>query len=327
MQFISLNELLLQRIDDLDDFTRKMLHMGSVLGHTFSLAEMITVSQKVLSIPTRKKLEHTKRIKSSLEIAVKEGILKERPIDEVDADFRLKHYSRDHLTRSTFKSIDMDDDDDDDDDDDNREMNYHFCHDSWRTKILSLLLDSYKRDIHMHAAKTIESEISSLIDTDNNKKMRLFGHLKGSGNTFEAAELALKLGDQFSNQGLYSNATYMYDKSLDMFRKIPPGTEGVESVQGFSIEDVKSLKGDELLIILKLLKALGKTFAISGRTEYAKKVFNDALEVRQILCLKIITDFHFLFSHIQFILCHRFTIMHPKTLKDRFTRLLKIYAR
>ena len=279
MQFISLNELLLQRIDDLDDFTRKMLHMGSVLGHTFSLAEMIKVSQKMLSIPTRKKLEHSRRIKSSLEIAVKEGILKERPIDEVDADFQLKHYSRDHLTRSTFKSIDIDDCDDDDDDDDNREMNYHFCHDSWRTKILSLLLDSYKRDIHMHAAKTIETEISNLTDTDNHKKMRLFGHLKGSGNTFEAAELALKLGNQFSNQGLHSNTIYLYDESLDMFRKISPETEGVESIQGFAIKDVKSLKSDELLIILKLLKALGETFAMSDNPEDAKNVFNDALEV------------------------------------------------
>lgn len=249
--------------------------MGAVLGHKFKFTELIAVSQRVLSIPARKETEHSKRMKTGLDMAVKVGILQDSPLDEVDNDFQLRHYSRRHLTRSTFRSIDIDDMEDEDDD--GMDISYRFMHESWRSKILSLLLDSYKRDIHMHAANTIKSKITNLEDTDNYTTMSLFHHLKGSGNAVAAAELALELGVLFANQGLTSSSIFLYNESLDMFRK--SSTEVNTLIQGFSIDSIKALKQDELLLIVNLLTALGKIYEILNENKKAQSIFKDVVDV------------------------------------------------
>jgi len=192
MLFSTLDELLLQRIDDLDDFTRKVLHLASVLGHTFKMSDIIGISEQVLSIADNDKMEHTLKIGISLDNAVEEGIIEESVRDTVNVSKvmtrRLSRVSIPSLTvsrrasKTSLPSLsDLYREEKNDDSLGASKQSYQFCHDTWRQKILSLLLDSYKQDIHRHAASAIESEISDLEEVNYRTKMKLFRHLKESG--------------------------------------------------------------------------------------------------------------------------------------------------
>mmetsp|Transcript_20356 Transcript_20356/g.23384 ORF Transcript_20356/g.23384 Transcript_20356/m.23384 type:complete len:1580 (-) Transcript_20356:160-4899(-) len=274
MNFSSLDELLLQRIDDLDDFTRKTLHLASVLGYTFMLTEIIGLSEHSLSIADEESSSHDKRIRNSLGIAVEEGIL-----DEVVVDCSDKNLSNmQTITISTFPELN-----------DEKvgisfnepphqiDLSYQFCHDAWRQKILSLLLDSYKRDIHMHAARTIESNVTDIDESDYRTKMRLFHHLKESRNSTKAADLALNVGKNFAQLGLNLHSIPVYEEALDMWRK-NPGTDD-ESIAGFSLQVVNSINEDDLKSTIKLLTAMGQALGTLTMKIKSARAFESALEV------------------------------------------------
>jgi hypothetical protein len=294
MQFSTLDELLLQRIDDLDDFTRKTLHLAAVLGHTFTLADIIGVSEHVLSIAEKDKFSHTKKMRSSLDQAVEEGILDEAVVDEVDdATVPIQN-----LSINLFPDLDKEEKSEDFYLPQNDDLCFHFSHDTWRQKILSLLLDSYKRDIHMHAASTIESNTLDIEESDYRTKMRLFVHLKQSGNTSKAAELALHVGKTFSNVDLNLHSIRVYDEALDMWRKNRVVEDDDKSVAGFSRHVISSIDSFDLIMIIKLLTALGQALGTLTRKLESARAFEDALEVSDELSFLII---QFVLSHDLFL--------------------------
>ena len=279
IQISSFDELLLQRIDDLDDFTRKTLQVSSVLGLTFSLFEVTKVSEYVLSISENEKNYHKERIRSSLVIAMEEGILDESSAKLDQFHFQIENYSFSTFPDSTkqkernIKTYENED----------SNITYRFCHDTWRQKILGLLLGSYKRDIHIHAANIIELYTSDIKNSDYRTKMKLFVHLKHSGNTLKAANLALDIGKNFKHLGLNEHSIHVYNEALDMWRKgTVNNAQKSNSMAGISINDIKSLHQSDLTSIIKLLTALGQAIGtMSKRESESAKVFEDALKVSE----------------------------------------------
>lgn len=278
--FSSLDELLLQRIDDLDDFTRKILHLASVLGQSFSLMEMIGISENVFLIKEEEKTDHIKRILSSLHMAVEEGILDQSlPFGVDDNIFHI-----DHLYTSAFSGLSESAENETPVTSHKEDYCYAFCHDTWRDKILSLLLDSYKRDIHKHISIAIESSISDIEESDYRTKLRLFNHIKESGNTSKAADLAVNLGKNFMHLGLNQHSIHVYNDALDMWRKgyrsnQQVGYDHETVIGGMSQDDIEALDESDLLSVIKLFTALGQALGTLHFKEESSQAFEDALKV------------------------------------------------
>ena len=217
------------RLDNLDDTTRKTLHIAAVLGMSFSMKEILEISGHILSISEENKKEHAVVVRSSLKQAVAEGILDEDIYDSQD-DWSLSNGSdmsemivdigdstgarpRKHLTV---------------------QYTYTFYHDTWRRVIKSLMLDSWVRDIHMHAATAIEARVPDNEMRDYGTKVKLFQHWKGSENTIRAAEVALDIGKSFKLLGMNLHSIKLYEDAIDMWQRHDP-TEGEDRIGGKSI--------------------------------------------------------------------------------------------
>ncbi len=276
LQSATLDDLLLQRIDDFDDFTRKTIQLAAVLGRSFSQQEVIQISEQILSIPEKEKGSHADKISSSFALAVQEGI-----IDEVEDENGVHLISR----KMSFESLSSLIDENENDVFIDVNKHFEFRHSSWRHKILSLLLDSYKRDIHMHAASAIQKTISSDDDTSYYTKLRLFMHLKESENSLKAADLALDMGKNLKYLGFNSHSIKIYNEALSMWSQnsnhygSPDGCDNDNYIAGFSIEDIESLDKFELIEVVKLLTALGQALGTLERTEESSRAFENALKV------------------------------------------------
>ena len=145
MTFESFGDLVLQRLDSFDLNTRNMLNIGSVIGLSFSLNEVVAVQMR---LATEGKEELVRKLTvNSLQAAVDEGILECRKIvDEGEVDGNLK---------------------------------YSFYHSIWRTSLLSLMLDGRKRDLHRTIAEAMEQESRAL--EDYMFQTKLFNHLLSHG--------------------------------------------------------------------------------------------------------------------------------------------------
>ena len=111
---------------------------------------------------------------------------------------------------------------------------YAFYHDTWRRVIKSLMLESWVRGIHMHAATAIEASVPDNDMRDYGTKVKLFQHWKGSENTIRAAVLALDIGKSFKLLGMNLHSIKVYEDAIDMWQRHDP-TEGEESIGGKSI--------------------------------------------------------------------------------------------
>jgi len=232
LQFANIEELLLQRIDNLDDMARKTLHFAAVLGMTFSFNEILEISEHILSISEEGKEHHRTEVLRALQAAVEEGIIDaiveddERVDEAVDAissmiiNLHLEaggEAEEDAGKQSTarFKG----------------NTTYNFYHDTWRRVISSLLLNSRKRDIHKHAAMAIEARFPDEGRRDYRTKVKLFRHWKESENAVNAAKLALDIGQSFKLLGLNLHSISVYEDALDMWKKHDP-MEGEDTIGG-----------------------------------------------------------------------------------------------
>lgn len=277
---------MLQRIDELDDFTRKILHMASILGHTFTIGEIVGLSEQVLSIKEENMAAHIKKVEESLKIVVKEGILDDNaPHQSVSTEF----FSFQQISSSSIVE-DFDEDDEIDDFTDNETVNgtfYQFCHDSWRQAVLSLLLDSYKQDMHLHAAKSIESRMLSFDESDYHTKIRLFNHLKLGRDHCKATVVALAVGKSFMGMSLSLHSIYIYNDTLDMWRSSSVNDDD-EMIAGIPLHVVRSVKKECLKSIVQLLTSLGQALGTTlTRKAESGKVFEDALEVSVNIALSL----------------------------------------
>eukprot|EP00551_Chaetoceros_affinis_P009847 CAMPEP_0203685194 /NCGR_PEP_ID=MMETSP0090-20130426/48420_1 /ASSEMBLY_ACC=CAM_ASM_001088 /TAXON_ID=426623 /ORGANISM="Chaetoceros affinis, Strain CCMP159" /LENGTH=1325 /DNA_ID=CAMNT_0050554381 /DNA_START=512 /DNA_END=4489 /DNA_ORIENTATION=- len=279
-KFPSLDELLLQRIDDLDDFTRNILHLASVLGHSFTLFEIIGVSEHVLSIDEDQKQSHAEKLRTSLYTAVKEGILDES-VPGQDGTDELKHVSF-----IDFSNYDAEEDEEKiisrSSSEEAEDRIYTFCLDAWRQKILSYLLESYKRDIHEHATSVMKLKFPDIDKRDYRTKLKLFHHLKqcGNGSILEAAELAINIGQSLRQEGMISQSILVHNEALDMWRKKSKTDDKSDSNSTvvMSQEVIKSMDQSQLTSVIKLLTGVAQLSLKLERSAYSLEIINIILE-------------------------------------------------
>ena len=211
LKFDNIEDLFLQRLDNLDDVTRKILQFAAVLGMSFSSSEIMEISEHIQAVSPHEKEGHDQKIRNALKTAVKQGILDETVIDDLDDNGSTgsvvtmmvditgvkdgSHHG--HLGEST----------------------YFFYHDTWRRVIISLLLDSWIRDIHKHAAMAIEARVPEDEMRDYRTKVKLFRHWKGSENTINASKIALDIGKSFKDLGMNYQSIRVYQDAIDMWKR------------------------------------------------------------------------------------------------------------
>lgn len=293
--FSSLRDLMLQRIDGLDDFTRKILHLASILGNTFTFKEILGLSEQVFSISGDMSEDHLAKVEDSLIVAVSQGILDDNAPHQ---SVHTKLYSMQDISVSSFPQHSEFEEDEFDDFIDNNvdEKHYQFSHDTWRQAILSLLLESYKKDMHMLAARSIESRMGSHEEADYHTKIKLFGHLKHSGDSSNATTLSLSVGESFMNLGLNLHCINIYEKALDMWRKSSLNDKD-ETLASIPLHIIKSLDKDNLKSIVRLLAASGQALGstITRKAESAR-AFEDALQVRnEFTVISFLSQYFYIF--------------------------------
>jgi len=272
LHYTNLNELLLLRIDNLDDLTRKALHFASVLGASFELQEIVEISGHILCIPEEEKEQHSLAIKTSLEAAVEEGILDVTVQDESDVDEEHSKISMmmikvDCSDGQIHKYLPR--------------RKYSFYHSTWRRLILSMLLDSWKRDIHKHAAMAIEARSPDPETRDYRTKVKLFQHWKDSEDTLKAADFALDIGQSFKMLGLNLHSIKIYDDALEMWRKHKP-SKSEDTIGGFAPDVLDSLDEGNLVYLIKLLTMFGQAVGSTSKRidqNRSARTFEDALNI------------------------------------------------
>ena len=194
----SVPEIILHRIDSFDVAVRNILNITAVLGKSFTLKEVLSVLKE--NHDTREE-ELLKETKESLQMAINEGILREEeaPNDDKDDDKEEEgEETRSQKEKGRTESI-----------------VYSFYHRIWQTTILSLMLDSRKKDVHKKIAASMEKEMRK-DGSDFAFQMKLLGHWKSSGNTSKLTELAVSVGKHFEEHlGLPSQSIRIYEEALD----------------------------------------------------------------------------------------------------------------
>eukprot|EP00554_Chaetoceros_debilis_P009004 CAMPEP_0194101608 /NCGR_PEP_ID=MMETSP0150-20130528/2290_1 /TAXON_ID=122233 /ORGANISM="Chaetoceros debilis, Strain MM31A-1" /LENGTH=1615 /DNA_ID=CAMNT_0038788273 /DNA_START=63 /DNA_END=4907 /DNA_ORIENTATION=- len=270
MQFANLDELMLQRVDNLSELARKVLHFASILGSSFDFEEILEISGHILAIPPEDLNQHSIDIHFALESAVEEGILDETLEEEEKEDGLMASLN---IPGSSGKMKDSEKQ--------NYEYRvYTFHHSSWQRLVLSLLLDSWKRDIHKHAAMAIEANWPDAESRDYRTKVKLFQHWKESDNSLKASDLALDIGQSYKMLGLNQHSITVYENALEIWRKHTPDNE--ESlVAGYAPQVLESLDAPNLVLLIKLQTALGQAVGstLNQDKKESAKAFQDALKI------------------------------------------------
>merc|ERR1712113_770491 len=144
---------------------------------------------------------------------------------------------------------------------------FTFCHDAWRQKILSYLLESHKRDIHEHATLVLESNFPDIDERDYRTRLKLFHHMKqcGNGRILEAAELAINIGRSLSQEGMISQSILLQNEALDMWRSHKSKSDNNDNSSSviMSQEVIESIDQSHLTSVIKPLTAVaGLSFKI-----------------------------------------------------------------
>ncbi len=212
----------------MSELTRKVLQFASVLGANFDFDEILEISGHILLVDKDDMEDHAMEVQLALEAAVEEGIIDETFQDnENDAEsaeqngFLSNLGMRGSFDRNEKKA-------------DTPEYRiYTFHHSSWQRVVSSLLLDSWKRDIHKHAAMAIEAKTPEVEKRDDRTKVKLFQHWKESDSTVKASDVALDIGQSYKMFGLNEQSTKVYENALEMWKKHQLGN-GEKAVGGKS---------------------------------------------------------------------------------------------
>jgi predicted ATPase len=124
----SVPEIILHRIDSFDVAVRNILNIGAVLGKSFTLKEVTAVLKENHDM---KEADLEKEAVESLDMAIAEGILRVEETPDPERD--------------------------NNDEEKSGNVSYTFYHSIWQTTILSLMLDSRKRDVHRKIALSMEA--------------------------------------------------------------------------------------------------------------------------------------------------------------------------
>lgn len=272
-------------MDHLSDFARKVLQFASAFGLTFEYKALVDLSIHVLNVSSEDTCDHLNALRKALQEAVEEGILDEFVKDDDSMDDTHDElssmmvqvvrnddheiYSKCQSTNVTIHCVETID---------RGAILYSFRHDKWRRLVTSLMLDSWKRDIHKHAALSIEEKQDST-DLDFHTKIKLFRHWKKAHNPTKVAELALGIGQSLKHLGLNPQSVKIYKQAQMMWQSSPDAHEE-ESIDGFTLTVLKSMDEASFINLIKIRIALGQAIGSTVSQQVSAKVFEDTLKVR-----------------------------------------------
>ncbi len=276
--FKSVNDLLLYRLDALDSSVRTTLHLAAVLGTEFDLLDAALSYEEMFDVIDSDRFHSAMELCAHFDVAEREGILEQVLSstkhdqdefgDPVDDDDHLGAGVEDMtITPSARKSHPLYSD--------NRR--YRFTHDSWKTSILSVMLDGRKEEMHEQIATVLEREIVEESDSkdDLEKQIHVFKHWNLSGNFTKAAELALQIGGQLMILGLNSQADLLF---TDVITSLKNEQEGV-TYGGICSSVLDAVEPPELELLIKVFIGKGKALCNLAKGKSGAEAYQSALDV------------------------------------------------
>jgi tetratricopeptide (TPR) repeat protein len=235
----NIGEIVLHRMDSLPSSVRTHLNLGAILGSAFELMDVVTVFEQYRGVQKDERLKHAKSVHESLDEAVKKGILE---VTDRESAIHARYNASDH-PYAAHNTI------------------YKFTHDVWRSNILRLTLDEWKKDMHSLIAQSMETVMDSQLANDYRVLTRLFSHWKESGSAKKAATLALKMGRSLEDIGLTHQSLIVYRESLDMWKAMDNSNEVPdETIGGLSVNLLENLESSDVEHLIKLNVALGRCY-------------------------------------------------------------------
>lgn len=193
---------MLHRMDILSPETRTHVNLGAILGPSFESLDVVRVMERYRGISDGDKEEHCRSVLESLEQAAECGILEE--------DLSGAGMSMSFTNQGDFLSEDD-------------RIIYKFTHSDWRTNILKVVLDSWKREMYKLLAESLEERFDAKSKNLERAIRQLFdpfsGGKKKGKNLSVATELALKIGAHMMRIGKAKYSLQIYQKALDLWLK------------------------------------------------------------------------------------------------------------
>ncbi|KAL7537358.1 hypothetical protein ACHAXR_007762, partial [Thalassiosira sp. AJA248-18] len=278
VEFGSVSELLLFRLDALDSSVRTVLHLSAVLGMEFDLLDAALIYEDIFDVKDSEQSKAAMDLRASFDVAVEEGILEEAftCVEEDDYEEMVEE-NEDDLCRSLgnitislkgrkahpFYS-------------ENRRI--RFTHDSWRLSILSLMLHERILELHESVATFLERELDNETE-DIEKQIRVFKHWKSCSNFVKAASLALDIGRQLMLLGLNSQAILLFDEVLDILKEMTSGGRNDVKYGGISVSVLQDIEASELEYLMKLNISKGKAYATLRQGVDGAEAYQGALDI------------------------------------------------
>lgn len=280
--FKSVNELLLYRLDAIDASVRAALHLAAVLGTEFDLIDAALSYEEMFSVTESDRFQSAMELCAQLDVAEKEGILEQVHVstdygqevgfnDHVDEEDQLcLSFERLSVPPTGRNSHPLSSD----------RRRYRFTHDTWKTSILSVMLDERKEEMHEQVAIRLEREYGSKTESEDDLELqiRVFKHWNLSGNFPKAADLALKIGGQLVILGLNTQAILLFDDVLDVLKEIS-SFDADKKLGGISSSIIETIDVSRLEYLIKLNIAKGKACCNAGLGERARDAYQSALDV------------------------------------------------
>lgn len=252
----NIGEIVLHRMDALPSNVRTHLNLGAILGSAFELMDVVTVFEQYRGVEKDDRVKHAKSVHESLDEAVKKGILE---VANRETATHARYNASDHPYASNNAT-------------------YKFTHDVWRSNILRLTLDEWKKDMHSLIAQSMETVMDSQLANDYRVLTRLFSHWKESGSAKKAATLALKMGRSLEDIGLTHQSLIVYRESLDMWKAMDNSNEVPdETIGGLSVNLLEKLESSDVEHLIKLNVALGRCYTNILDPKESIKCFQTAL--------------------------------------------------
>ena len=276
--FKSVNDLLLYRLDALDSSVRTTLHLAAVLGTEFDLLDAALTYEEMFDVIDSDRFQSAMELCAHFDVAEKEGILEQVVSstkhdqdefgDPADEEGNLCTGLEDvFISPSGRKSHPLYSD--------NRR--YRFTHDSWKTSILSVMLDGRKEEMHEQIATVLEREIVEETESKDDLELQIhvFKHWNLSGNFTKAAELALMIGGQLMILGLNSQADLLFSDVIVSLKN----EQGGVSYGDISSSVLDALEPAELELLIKVYIAKGKALCNLAKGRAGAEAYQSALDV------------------------------------------------
>jgi hypothetical protein len=202
-----MGEHMLHRMDLLSPEARTHINLGAILGPAFESEDVVSVMERYRGIGAKDRDGHRELILESLLQAVDSGILEE---DITGAGNSMSFTGPDN-----FESQES--------------ITYKFTHDDWRKNILKVILDSWKHDMYMLLAASLEARFDFKSRRPDREIRKLFDPFKGGKkkgkNVSVASELALKIGEKMTQCGKGRYSIRIYQMALDHWLKPDDGND------------------------------------------------------------------------------------------------------